>query len=70
MKNIYCYFVCSAALIIGVMLLLFGGVWSVCGLAWLLLCYLSGELFPMYWRRYWAVTRLMLRLYKLDTDAR
>lgn len=54
MKRVLNYFVCSTALFVAVALVLDGGLWSLCGLVWCGVLYVSGEIWPRFWREFWV----------------
>ena len=54
MKPVLNYFVCAAALFVAVALVLGGGLWSLCGLVWCGVLYVSGEIWPRFWRAFWV----------------
>ena len=53
MKTLAIYLICSALLFVGLILTCGGGLWSLCGFAWWLMCYVSGLAFPQLWRKFW-----------------
>ena len=54
MKNVICYLVCAVALFVAIVLICGGGWWSLAGLCWCGLLYVSGELFPKFWKSFWV----------------
>ena len=52
MKNVVNYLVCAVALFVAIVLTCSGGWWSLVGLCWCGLLYVSGELFPKFWRSF------------------
>lgn len=54
MKRIFNYLVCSVALFVGVALMACGTLWmAVASLMWFAMCYVWGEVFPVFWKRFW-----------------
>lgn len=62
MKTMFNYMICTAALLVAVLLVLGGGFWSLCGLAWCGVLYVSGILYPRFWRAFW-VTNIRILSY-------
>lgn len=60
MKRVLNYFVCSTALSVAVALVLVGGLWSLCGLVWCGVLYVSGEIWPRFWRAFWVYNMRIL----------
>ena len=54
MKRVLNYLVCSTALFVAVALVLGGGLCSLCGLVWCGVLYVSGEIWPRFWREFWV----------------
>lgn len=54
MKNVINYLVCTVALFVAIVLTCSGGWWSLVGLCWCGLLYLSGELYPKFWKSFWV----------------
>ena len=54
MKNVIIYMVCAVALFVAIALTCSGGWWSLAGLCWCGLLYVSGELFPKFWKSFWV----------------
>lgn len=54
MKRVLNYLVCSAALFVAVALVLGGGLWSLCGFVLCGVLYVSGEMWPRFWREFWV----------------
>ena len=54
MKRVLNYLVCSTALFVTVALVFGGGLWSLCGLVWCGVLYVSGEIWPRFWREFWV----------------
>lgn len=54
MKRVLNYFVCSAALFVAVALVLCGGLLSLCGFVLCGVLYVSGEMWPRFWRAFWV----------------
>lgn len=54
MKRVLNYILCSAALFVAVALVFGGGLWSLCGLVWCGVLYVSGEMCPRFWRDFWV----------------
>jgi hypothetical protein len=53
MKNAFNYIICSVALFVAIVLTCSGGWWSLVGLCYDGLLYVSGELFPNIWKSFW-----------------
>ena len=53
MKNVINYMICTVALFVAIALTCSGGLWSLVGLCWCGLLYVSGELFPKFWKSFW-----------------
>ena len=53
MKNVINYFICTVALFAAIVLTCSGGWWSLAGLCFDGLLYVSGELFPQAWKSFW-----------------
>lgn len=64
MKNIVIYLVCTAALFVAVVLTLTGGWWSLVGLVWCALLYMSGQAFPQTWRRFWILNIKITKIFE------
>jgi hypothetical protein len=54
MKNIIIYLICTVALFVAIVLTCSGGWWSLAGLSLSGLLYVSGELFPKFWKSFWV----------------
>ena len=54
MKSVINYLVCTVALFVAIVLTLSGGWWSLIGLCWCGVLYLSGELYPKFWKSFWV----------------
>jgi len=54
MKNIIIYLVCAVALFVAIALTCSGGWLSLAGLCLCGLLYVSGELFPKFWKSFWV----------------
>ena len=54
MKRVLNYLVCSAALFVAVALVLVGGLCSLCGFVLCGVLYVSGEMWPRFWREFWV----------------
>ena len=54
MKHVLNYILCTAALFVAVALVFGGGLWSLCGLVWCGVLYVSGEIWPRFWREFWV----------------
>ena len=54
MKRVLNYILCEAALFVAVALVFGGGLWSLCGLVWCGVLYVSGEIWPRFWRAFWV----------------
>ena len=54
MKNVVNYLVCTVALFVAIVLTCSGGWLSVAGLCFDGLLYVSGELFPKFWKSFWV----------------
>ena len=48
------YLICTVALFVAIVLTCSGGWWSLAGLVWCGLLYVSGELFPKVWKSFWV----------------
>ena len=48
------YLICTVALFVAIVLTCAGGWWSLVGLCFDLLLYVSGELFPKIWKSFWV----------------
>ena len=55
MKYFVNYFVCTVALFVAIVLTCSGGWWSFAGLCWCGLLYVSGDLFPKFWKSFWVI---------------
>lgn len=53
MKTFVSCAICSIALFIGACLLVCGGWYSVASLLWFAMCYVWGEVCPVFWKRFW-----------------
>lgn len=53
MKKVVNYLVCSTAIMVAVVLLCSGNLWSLVGMLWCGMLYVSGEAFPRFWKTYW-----------------
>ena len=53
MKNVIYYIVCSAVLLVTIILTCSGGWLSLCGLCFGGLLYVSGDVFPNVWKSFW-----------------
>ena len=62
MKNVIIYMVCTVALFVAIVLTCSGGLMSLAGLCWCGLLYVSGELFPRFWKSFW-VTNIKILSY-------
>ena len=54
MKNVVNYLICAVALFVAIVLTCSGGLMSLAGLCWCGLLYVSGELFPKFWKSFWV----------------
>lgn len=63
MKTLVAFVVCGVALFVGVALLFSGGFWSLCGLVWFLMLYISSEIFPAVWRRFYVANLRILKYF-------
>ena len=54
MKNVIIYLTCTVALFVAIVLTCSGGWWSLVGLCFDGLLYVSGELFPKFWKSFWV----------------
>ena len=54
MKHVLNYLVCSTALFVAVALVLGGGLLSLCGFVLCGVLYVSGEMWPRFWRDFWV----------------
>ena len=54
MKNVINYMICTVALFVAIVLTCSGGWLSFAGLCWCGLLYVSGELFPKFWKSFWV----------------
>lgn len=62
--NIFCYLVCTVAICVAVVLTCSGGWWSLAGLCYDFLLFVSGILFPRFWRRCWIVNKKIMSNFK------
>jgi len=62
MKRLFNYVVCSIALFVAIVATLSGGLWSLVGLAWSFMLYVSGVAFPSWWKTFW-VTNIRILAY-------
>ena len=53
MKRVVNYLVCATALLVALVLVLCGGLWSLCGLLWCGALYISSQIFPRMWFDFW-----------------
>ena len=54
------YLICAVAIIVAIVLTCTGGWWSLVGLCFDMLLYVSGELFPNVWKSFWiSNTRIL-----------
>ena len=60
-KLILNYIVCTFAIGVAIALVLGGGWWSLCGFVWCGALYISGVVFPAFWRRFWRTNMRILR---------
>lgn len=63
MKTLVNYIICSAALFVAAALVLGGAWWTFLGLLWCALLYISGDLYPTIWRRFWVANMRILRYF-------
>lgn len=63
MKNVLSYAVCSVVLFVAIVLVCGGGWYTLAGLVWSLAVYLSGDVFPTIWRRFWRSNMRILRYF-------
>lgn len=55
MKRTFNYLVCSLALFVAIVFVLSGSLlWTLCGLAWCLMLYISGVAWPKWWKMFWV----------------
>ena len=54
MKNVIIYMICTVALFVAIVLTCSGGWLSLAGLCLCGLLYVSGELFPKFWKSFWV----------------
>jgi len=54
MKRVLNYLACTALLFVAVLFLCGGGLWSLCGFVWCGLLYVSGEIYPKFWKSFWV----------------
>lgn len=54
MKRVLNYLVCSTALFVDVALVFGGGLCSLCGFVLCGVLYVSGEMWPRFWREFWV----------------
>ena len=66
MKNVAIWTICSLSTFVAVALLATGGLWSLAGLAWSLMLYVSGHIFPKVWRSYWITNMKILRVFGIS----
>jgi len=62
MKIIFNYIICGLLLFVGLFMLLSGGVWSFSGLTWFVMLFLSGEIWPAFWRKFWLTNLRLMSL--------
>lgn len=48
------YLICTVAIVVAIVLTCAGGWWSLVGLCYDGLLYVSGELFPKVWKSFWV----------------
>ena len=53
-KLVFIYLACTAALMAAVFLICGGGWYSIAGLLWSAVLYVSGDVFPDIWKTYWT----------------
>lgn len=53
-KLVFIYLACTAALMVAVFLICGGGWYSMAGLLWAAVLYVSGDVFPDMWKTYWT----------------
>lgn len=61
MKRVLNYMACGFGLFLAVVFVLGGGLWSLLGLAWCGVLYISGELWPNVWRDFWISNARILK---------
>jgi len=54
MKNVIIYLVCTVALFVAIVLTCSGGLATLAGLCLSGLLYVSGKLFPKFWKHFWV----------------
>ena len=54
MNNVIIYMICTVALFVAIVLTCSGGWLSLAGLCLCGLLYVSGELFPKFWKSFWV----------------
>jgi len=54
MGSVINYLVCTVALFVAIVLTCSGGWWSLAGLCYDGLLFVSGELFPKFWKSFWV----------------
>jgi len=54
MKNVIVYLICTVALFVAIVLTCSGGWLSLVGLCYDGLLFVSGELFPKFWKSFWV----------------
>ena len=65
MKNVIIYLVCTVALFVAIVLTCGGGFYTIAGLCWSGLLYVSGEIFPSIWKSFWVSNFKMLSYFNL-----
>lgn len=63
MKEILIYLVCTTALFLAVVLTLCGGWWSLVGVCFDGLLWVSGEMFPKVWKKFWISNMKILHYF-------
>ena len=60
---VFNYMLCTGGFIVALALLCGGGIWSLLGLLWCALLYVSGDLFRGVWRSYWRTNIRILKYF-------
>lgn len=60
MKTVVNYLICTVALCVAIVLTCSGGWWTLAGLCYDAMLYLSGVLFPKFWKTFWITNARIL----------
>lgn len=52
--------ICTVALFVAMVLVLSGNMWTVVGIAWCAMLYVSGVAFPKFWKKFWVTNMRIL----------